>query len=858
LLTAIRAELESRRSEIDRAKERKELLSSHLAFTRRFFVEKEGQPLSVAPFHPVMCDALDRVFSGEIKRLIINIPPGYGKAIDCDTPMLTPDGWVRAGDVREGDDLLGSNGQWAKVLGVYPQGAVPAFKVTFSDKSSLVTCSEHRWAVRLRDVGDKWQAPWRVRTTAELADDLRGADGRKKWRIPVLSDTREEEVALPIDPYLFGCWLGDGHSHQAAITTMDADIVAVFSKYDPKPQKHQNAGQATTYGLRNGFITALKALGVVANKHIPFSYMLASHAQRVALLQGVCDTDGTVNAKNGSQSVTFTSKQLSDDVRSLINSIGAVWRGYERVAGGKVAYTTTFSLPDGVEAFRLSRKKGLSRPRKECNRPRRFIDEIVPVSSREMVCFTVDAPDALFCAGRDLVVTHNTELAVINFIARGFALNPRSRFIHASYAQALALDNSSKAKDIINLEGFQAYWPVQMRIDTNAKGLWRTTAGGHLRAASSGEPITGFRAGILAEAGFTGALIIDDPLKPDDAHSETMRKFINARWENTFKSRLAHEDVPVIVIMQRLHVDDFVAHVLEKSGEHWHLLQLPVLIEGETQKPDGNVELIPHGLPDGPLWATKHNRQQIEVLKLAPQVFAGQYMQTPIISGGDMFKLDWLREYEIAPPLSTLKVYMGSDYAVTSDGGDYTVHVVIGIDPDGHMWLLDVWRKQASSDVWVEAWCDLVKEYKPSQAAEETGQIKSGVGPFLTKRARERGASVWRRGFPTKGDKAIRAQSIRGRMAMQGLMVPKHAEWLADFKSELAAFPGGKHDDQVDALGLIGQLLDLVSSGKNPEVDAPPKKESVYEAKPDGSIVSNMTVREAVEAMVKRRKGRGR
>ena len=93
---------------------------------------------------------------------------------------------------------------------------------------------------------------------------------------------------------------------------------------------------------------------------------------------------------------------------------------------------------------------------------------------------------------------------------------------------------------------------------------------------------------------------------------------------------------------------------------------------------------------------------------------------------------------------------------------------------------------------------------------------------------------------------------------MQGLMVPKHAEWLADFKSELAAFPGGKHDDQVDALGLIGQLLDLVSSGKNPEVDAPPKKESVYEAKPDGSIVSNMTVREAVEAMVKRRKGRGR
>lgn len=447
-----------------------------------------------------------------------------------------------------------------------------------------------------------------------------------------------------------------------------------------------------------------------------------------------------------------------------------------------------------------------------------------------------------------------TELAVINFIAHGFAINPRSRFIHASYAQTLALDNSSKVKDIIGLDGYQAHWPVQMRADTNAKGLWRTTEGGHLRAAASGEPITGFRAGILAEGGFTGALIIDDPLKPDDAHSETMRKFINNRWENTFKSRLAHEDVPVIVIMQRLHVDDFVAHLLENSGERWHLLQLPVEIGGKQEPLAGNVEIIQHGLPNGPLWTQKHDADQIRILKLAPQVFAGQYMQNPIVSGGNMFKLEWLREYDKAPPLSTLKIYMGSDYAVTSDGGDYTVHVIIGVDPEGYMWLLDVWRKQASPDVWIEAWCDLVKHYRPSQAAEETGQIRSGVGPFLTKRARERSVSTWRRSFPTKGDKAVRAQSIRGRMAMHGLMVPKDAPWLGDFKSELASFPGGKHDDQVDALGLVGQLLDLITNGKNPEAPKPDKTELKYEAKADGTISSNLSIREAIDAMVKRKK----
>jgi len=191
--------------------------------------------------------------------------------------------------------------------------------------------------------------------------------------------------------------------------------------------------------------------------------------------------------------------------------------------------------------------------------------------------------------------------------------------------------------------------------------------------------------------------------------------------------------------------------------------------------------------------------------------------------------------------------FLLSDYAVTSAGGDYTVHVVIGIDPAGRMWLLDMWRKQASSDVWVEAWCDLVKEYKPSQAAEETGQIKSGVGPFLTKRARERQVFTWRRDFPTRGDKAVRAQSIRGRMAMNGLMVPHTsiAPWMTDLRAELASFPAGKHDDIVDALGLVGQLLDLVSSGKAAELQ-PRSTEANFIGIGNGTIQATMDIRQIV------------
>ena len=142
------------------------------------------------------------------------------------------------------------------------------------------------------------------------------------------------------------------------------------------------------------------------------------------------------------------------------------------------------------------------------------------------------------------------------------------------------------------------------------------------------------------------------------------------------------------------------------------------------------------------------------------------------------------------------------------------MHVVVGVGPDERIYILDLWRKQASSDAWVEAFCDLVLDNKPMGWAEEQGQIKSGVGPFLNKRQRERKAWCAREQFPTRGDKAVRAQSIRGRAAANGIYYQADAPWWPDLRSELLSFPAGKHDDQVDALGLVGQLLDRMLAGK--------------------------------------------
>ena len=117
----------------------------------------------------------------------------------------------------------------------------------------------------------------------------------------------------------------------------------------------------------------------------------------------------------------------------------------------------------------------------------------------------------------------------------------------------------------------------------------------------------------------------------------------------------------------------------------------------------------------------------------------------------------------------------------------------------------------------MESFCDLVAKWKPVGWAEEAGQIKSGVGPFLLKRMMERGTYVAREQFATRGDKAVRAQSFRGLIATRGLRIQKNAPFLADLVSEMMGFPVAVHDDQVDALGLVGQLIDRMSSGATPK-----------------------------------------
>lgn len=226
-----------------------------------------------------------------------------------------------------------------------------------------------------------------------------------------------------------------------------------------------------------------------------------------------------------------------------------------------------------------------------------------------------------------------TEMGSIGYMSRGIAKNAKSRFLHLSYSHKLALTNSTAARSIVKSAPFQEMWPVSIKDDVDSKEIWHTVDGGGVTATAAGGQVTGFRAGHMDDTQFTGALIIDDPVKPDDAYSETIREDVNTRYNETIASRVAVETNPIILIMQRIHWSDLAGYLLTGgSGEKWHHLDLPVIIDHARPYPTEYTHGIPieHDLPDGWLWPFKHNSKHETALKAHRRRWAAQYMQRPI------------------------------------------------------------------------------------------------------------------------------------------------------------------------------------------------------------------------------------
>lgn len=398
---------------------------------------------------------------------------------------------------------------------------------------------------------------------------------------------------------------------------------------------------------------------------------------------------------------------------------------------------------------------------------------------------------------------------------------PRSNIIMATYGSDLAKKFGRKCRQIAKSKEFSELFGCAISGDNAAADDWSIGNGSTYMCGGILSGLTGNRADLL---------IIDDPVKGrEDADSETIRQKTWDEYRDSAMTRLKPSGRQII-INTRWHEDDICGRILPdeyngesgvftgKDGAEWHVLSLQAECEFAND---------PLGRKIGEWlwteWFSPDWWQQTKRTYSTPSTrsWNSLYQQRPAPEDGDFFKRDWFRYYEIQP--KHLRIYGTSDYATKEGKGDYTVHAIWGVDPDSNIYLLDLWRGQTDSLVWVEQLLSLAKQWKPQEWGEESGQIINSMGPVIERRQRETSNFFYRKQYPSTADKSVRAQSFRAYMAMGKVYFPKGAEWLGDLESELLSFPAGRHDDQVDVCSLIGRMLDrLLNAEKTVKKDKRP------------------------------------
>lgn len=385
---------------------------------------------------------------------------GVGKAQPLTANIATPNGFVKMGDIKVGDSVIAVDGSAAKVIGVYPKGIKKIYKVTFSDGSYTECCNEHLWTVcyswaRNKSQNKEEKDGWVTKELQELENDILNNRGQYKLSIPITAPVQFNARKLKLNPYVMGCLIGDGGFSTKAIrfTTADDFILNEIKNNLPEDTEIKQLSKYD-YRITNGKTTRNKETGKfektnkiyeileyygLANqksyeKFIPNDYKYTCIEDRIELLRGLFDTNGTVNKHGDVIQLYTTSQKLIEDVKDVINSLGGTVSIHSKQGKYKdkennihicrVCYTLTIRI-DGINLFKLPRKADKVK-NKSKYKPIRFIKAVEYVGDKEAQCIMVDHKDHLYLTD-NYIVTHNTAtgiVATINQIQTGAAKKP--------------------------------------------------------------------------------------------------------------------------------------------------------------------------------------------------------------------------------------------------------------------------------------------------------------------------------------------------------------------------------------------------------------------------------------------------
>lgn len=439
-----------------------------------------------------------------------------------------------------------------------------------------------------------------------------------------------------------------------------------------------------------------------------------------------------------------------------------------------------------------------------------------------------------------------TEMVIINFIARELAKNPWCRFLHLSYSDDLALLNSQSSRDLIQLDEYQRLWPLKIADDSKAKKRWNVevegkSAGGVYATSLAGQ-ITGFRAGHM-RLGFNGAILIDDPIKPEDAFQKSAVEKANRKLISTVKSRKADPKTPIILIMQRVAEEDPTGFIMAGNlGGNWEHVVIPAIIDDEyvsklapkyqemiKRDAEGRFSYWAEKEPIADLLAMEAGQVEDKTgSRISRHVFSSQYQQAPRAIGGNIFRGEWFPRYTTLPKIKYRRIY-GDTAQKTKERNDYSVFACYGLGDNGRLYLIDQirgkWEAPELEKRALAFWAKHKEQDPHLEWVKPNGFDKGWMGQLRKLLIEDKASGTgliqkikYLGGIPIEPiernkDKLTRAMDAQGECEAQMVHIPESAPFTSDFVEEAEAFTADDshpHDDQLDC--LFDAVTDMLSN----------------------------------------------
>ena len=798
-------------------------LDSFCLYIERYRPKKERFYEPRRKMLKMVVDAIQDLEDDRLDELYLHQPPRTGKLLADDTPVFTSDGWKNHGDLKVGDKVIGSDGKFTKVTRVFPKD-VADYKVTLTDGSEIYCHGNHEWYVF-----DRGTQRYNVRETKRIARNVtsieHGYKVRCNYMLPPRTPMLGEEKALELHPYVLGAWLGDGTNTKPWITDPESDkaiIDKIVGLGYPlrKVYTHKTTG-VKSFVLDSKLMQQLHKYGMcyyrrTTEKHIPKEYLTSSLEQRLELLAGLIDTDGTLTKKEHRYSISTASERLRDDIVTLIHTFG--WRTCITI---EKPHTSSYGITGKRDCYRIGFNPTLEIPcvleRKQLNvfsRMRRIgIWRVEKCEPKQGNCISVANSDGLYAVGTNMQLTHNSQITTFATTWH-IAKNDELSNLYVTYANSLGGAFVDGVQEIIKdpTYAFSEVFPYENIAHTDSEAHRLNLGRRKKYATLSGR---GMEAGLNGMFDAKGWLILDDL---HEGINEVLNQDLLAKKLKFFNNNVLSrqkQGCKILGIGTIWSLNDifctrheFLEAGLAAPGTRFKIIKIPAMNEKDESNFDYDF---------GVGFSTAKYREIRARFENDGDMasWMAQYMQEPVEREGAVFIPDDMRYYNvILPSEEPLKVVCACDVALGGD--DYLSFPIAYVYEDGSVYIDDVVYDNSEKKFTKPQVVDKIIEHHVTSGYFEANQGGEGYKDEVNADLVSKGIKINLRSeyAPTDKRKAQRIWDKAGSIREYYFRDPscrnkQYRQFMTNlFSFNFKANQKHKHQDAADSLASLAYFLE--------------------------------------------------